>query len=249
MAMQQRRRKPGGRRFFPRKKVCQFCVDKVQHIDYKDVPRIRRFVSEWGKIESRRKTGTCSPHQRMLSLAIKRARYLALLPYTGSHTQIEMYRPEPRGDRRPRFDRGGPPSGDRDRDRNAPPSGDRDRAASPPADRPARPVEQPERSEEGASAERPAVPAATYRTGDPPSEEGVSVAPPGAPSQVSVVESPERTPEQEAQEAREKETGPTGEIPTSAPAGAAPAMDVMPDKEPPANPPADEKSDDEETEK
>lgn len=117
--MTQRRRKPGGRRFFPRKKVCQFCVDKVQHIDFKDVPRIRRFVSEWGKIESRRKTGTCSPHQRALSLAIKRARYLALLPYTGAHTQIEMYRPEPRGDRRPRF-----------QDRNAPPQ---DRAPYRPA--------------------------------------------------------------------------------------------------------------------
>ena len=92
------RRRPGGRRFFPRRKVCQFCVDKVT-IDYKDVARIRRFVSEWGKIESRRKTGTCSPHQRQLSLAIKRARYLAMLPYTGSHAQIELSRPDPRGDR------------------------------------------------------------------------------------------------------------------------------------------------------
>jgi len=119
MTMKPRVRRPGGRRFFPRKKVCQFCVDKVQHIDYKDVPRIRRFVSEWGKIESRRKTGTCSPHQRMLSLAIKRARFLAFLPYTGAHSQIEMYRPEPRGDRRPRF-----------QDRNAPGSSDR---GAPPA--------------------------------------------------------------------------------------------------------------------
>ena len=94
----QKRRRPGGRRFFPRRKVCQFCVDKVA-INYKDVPRIRRFISEWGKIESRRKTGTCSPHQRQLSLAIKRARYLALLPYTGSHSLVELARSDPRGDR------------------------------------------------------------------------------------------------------------------------------------------------------
>ena len=103
------RRRLGGRRFFPRRKVCQFCVDKVA-INYKDVPRIRRFISEWGKIESRRKTGTCSPHQRQLSLAIKRARYLALLPYTGSHSLIELARSDPRGDRgrRPPFRPGGP---------------------------------------------------------------------------------------------------------------------------------------------
>lgn len=106
-----RRRRPGGRRFFPRRKVCQFCVDKVT-IDYKDVSRNRRFISEWGKIESRRKTGTCSPHQRQLSLAIKRERYLALLPYTGGHTQIELSRPDPRGDRGRRpFNRDAPPSG------------------------------------------------------------------------------------------------------------------------------------------
>lgn len=95
------RRKPAGRRFFPRRKVCQFCVDKVT-IDYKDVQRLRRFVSEWGKIESRRKTGTCSPHQRQLSTAIKRARYLAWLPYTGGHSQIELGRPDRGGPRGPR---------------------------------------------------------------------------------------------------------------------------------------------------
>lgn len=105
------RRKPGGRRFFPRRKVCQFCVDKVA-IDYKDVQRIRRFVSEWGKIESRRKTGTCSPHQRQLSTAIKRARYLAWLPYTGGHSQIELGRPDRGGPRGPRPPfRDGPPPG------------------------------------------------------------------------------------------------------------------------------------------
>ena len=105
-----RRRKPGGRRFFPRRKVCQFCVDKVT-IDYKDVQRVRRFISEWGKIESRRKTGTCAPHQRQLALAIKRARYLAMIPYSGSHTLIELARSDPRGDRgrRPPFRGDAPP--------------------------------------------------------------------------------------------------------------------------------------------
>ncbi len=66
-----------------RKKVCQFCVDRVENIDYKDVARLRKFVSaERGKILPRRVTGTCAKHQRKLSVAIKRARYVALLPYT-----------------------------------------------------------------------------------------------------------------------------------------------------------------------
>ena len=65
----------------PRRKVCQFCVEKVQHIDYKDVMRLRRFTSERGKILPRRMTGTCAKHQRQLSTAIKRARTIALMPY------------------------------------------------------------------------------------------------------------------------------------------------------------------------
>ena len=70
----------GGRK--GRKKVCAFCVDKVDVIDYKDISRLRRFVSERAKILPRRVTGTCARHQRELTVAIKRARYLALLPYT-----------------------------------------------------------------------------------------------------------------------------------------------------------------------
>ncbi len=70
----------GGRK--GRKKVCAFCVDKVEYIDYKDIARLRRFVSERAKILPRRVTGTCARHQRDLTIAIKRARYLALLPYT-----------------------------------------------------------------------------------------------------------------------------------------------------------------------
>ena len=65
-----------------RKKVCGFCVDKVENIDYKDIARLRRHMSERGKILHRRVTGTCARHQRELTVAIKRARHLALLPYT-----------------------------------------------------------------------------------------------------------------------------------------------------------------------
>ena len=72
-------RRPRGRK--PRRKVCQFCVEKVQHIDYKDVTRLRRFTSERGKILPRRMTGACAKHQRQLSTAIKRARIIALMPY------------------------------------------------------------------------------------------------------------------------------------------------------------------------
>jgi len=72
-------RRPRGRK--PRRKVCQFCVEKVNGIDYKDVGRLRRFTSERGKILPRRMTGTCAKHQRQLSTAIKRARTIALMPY------------------------------------------------------------------------------------------------------------------------------------------------------------------------
>ena len=65
-----------------RRKVCQFCVDKIEHIDYKDLARLRRFVTERGKIQPRRMSGNCAKHQRQLSEAIKRARAIALLPYT-----------------------------------------------------------------------------------------------------------------------------------------------------------------------
>lgn len=65
-----------------RRKVCAFCVDKVETIDYKDIARLRRYMSERGKILPRRVTGTCAKHQRELTVAIKRARQIALLPYT-----------------------------------------------------------------------------------------------------------------------------------------------------------------------
>jgi small subunit ribosomal protein S18 len=65
-----------------RRKVCSFCVDKVECIDYKDVNKLNKFTSERAKILPRRVTGTCAKHQRELTTAIKRARQIALLPYT-----------------------------------------------------------------------------------------------------------------------------------------------------------------------
>lgn len=65
-----------------RRKVCSFCVDKLEHIDYKDTARLRRHVTERGKILPRRISGTCAKHQRQLTAAIKRARHIALLPFT-----------------------------------------------------------------------------------------------------------------------------------------------------------------------
>ncbi len=66
-----------------KKKVCAFCAEKIEEIDYKDVARLKRFVTEKGKIVPRRASGTCAEHQRQLSLAVKRARAIALLPYKG----------------------------------------------------------------------------------------------------------------------------------------------------------------------
>ena len=78
MAMERDNRAPRGRK---RRKVCSFCVDKVEHIDYKDAAKLRRYTSERGKILPRRTTGTCAMHQRQLTEAIKRARQIALLPF------------------------------------------------------------------------------------------------------------------------------------------------------------------------
>ena len=73
----------GGRKYFRRKKVCKFCVEKIEAINYKDVRLLGQFVAESGKIVPRRLTGVCTPHQRRLSSAIKQARNIALLPYAG----------------------------------------------------------------------------------------------------------------------------------------------------------------------
>src|SRR5690242_21673114 len=73
----------GGRKYFRRKKVCKFCVEKIDSINYKDVRLLGQFVAESGKIVPRRLTGVCTPHQRRLSTAIKQARNIALLPFAG----------------------------------------------------------------------------------------------------------------------------------------------------------------------
>ena len=77
MTMMDKRRGGGMRR----KKVCQFCADKTERIDYKDVEKLRKYVTERGKILPKRITGTCAMHQREVTTAIKRARIVALLPY------------------------------------------------------------------------------------------------------------------------------------------------------------------------
>ncbi len=74
-------REGGGRKFVRRKKVCKFCVEKIDDINYKDVRLLGQFVAERGKIVPRRLTGVCTPHQRRLTSAIKRARNIALLPF------------------------------------------------------------------------------------------------------------------------------------------------------------------------
>lgn len=75
------RNERGGRPHRGRKKVCSFCVDRIDYIDYKDISRLRKYTSERAKIIPRRVTGTCAKHQRELTIAIKRARHLALLAY------------------------------------------------------------------------------------------------------------------------------------------------------------------------
>ena len=81
-----RNAKWGGRgRYVPRRKVCAFCVNKDEIMSYKSPEKLRNYISDRGKIETRRRTGTCARHQRALAIAIKRARHLALLPYMPTH--------------------------------------------------------------------------------------------------------------------------------------------------------------------
>jgi small subunit ribosomal protein S18 len=74
-------KKPSKRAVLFKKKVCRFCIDKADQVDYKDVGKLVKFISERGKIVPSRVSGTCSKHQRKLAQAIKRARFIALLPY------------------------------------------------------------------------------------------------------------------------------------------------------------------------
>jgi small subunit ribosomal protein S18 len=75
----------GGGRYSLKRKVCSFCVNKIKEIDYKNISLLSGYISERGKINSRRRTGTCAKHQRALAMAIKRARHIALLPYAPEH--------------------------------------------------------------------------------------------------------------------------------------------------------------------
>lgn len=74
-------RRPFGPKRFQRRKVCLFCVDKIDYIDYKDMKRLRKFVTDRGKILPRRISGNCATHQRALTVALKRARNIALIPF------------------------------------------------------------------------------------------------------------------------------------------------------------------------
>ncbi len=79
----------GGRRNFRRgRRVCNFCVDRVNSVDYKAVNRLRRYISDRARIDSSKKTGTCAKHQRMVRRAIAKARFMALLPYAPDHTRV-----------------------------------------------------------------------------------------------------------------------------------------------------------------
>jgi small subunit ribosomal protein S18 len=99
---QQTRKRPGSSTAPGRRKSCHFCKDKIEEVDYKNINQLRRYMSERGKIRSRRMTGACRRHQRQIAVAIKRAREMALLPYVAEGS--------------------GPPSrsrsGERDRDRD-----------------------------------------------------------------------------------------------------------------------------------
>ena len=75
-------KKMAQRRYKPRKRICSFCADKVEDIDYKDINKLKKYITERGKILPRRITGNCARHQRQLTRAIKRARQVALLPYS-----------------------------------------------------------------------------------------------------------------------------------------------------------------------
>ena len=80
-----RPKRQGKRRYIPRRKVCSFCTQKGQIIDYKEPWKLSKYLSDRAKIVPRRKSGNCAKHQRTLATAIKRARFLALLPYTPEH--------------------------------------------------------------------------------------------------------------------------------------------------------------------
>ncbi len=84
--------RPRGRTGGRRRRVCIMCADHIKYVDYKNVSFLRRFVSDRARIETRRRTSACAKHQRAISTAIKRARHLALLPYTPDHIRVSQGR-------------------------------------------------------------------------------------------------------------------------------------------------------------
>ena len=86
-AGQEESRGGGGRRYFSRPRICQFCADKSIIIDYKNTAQLNGFVNRDGKLRPRRQTGTCAKHQRRVALAVKQARHMALLPFSGEPTR------------------------------------------------------------------------------------------------------------------------------------------------------------------
>ena len=100
---QQQRRRPGGQVGPPRRRNCFFCKEKIAEIDYKNITQLRRYISERGKIRSRRITGACRRHQVQVAQAVKRAREMALLPYVAEGSDDNA---GGRGGRRDRGDRG-----------------------------------------------------------------------------------------------------------------------------------------------
>lgn len=91
----------GRRRYVARRKVCAFCADKTPTVDYKEASKLLKYISERGKILSRRRSGNCARHQRVLCTALKRARHLALLPYAATHAR-EIGVPAPRPESPPK---------------------------------------------------------------------------------------------------------------------------------------------------
>jgi small subunit ribosomal protein S18 len=85
--MQDGQQQGGERRFFAKPKFCQFCADKTLTIDYKKTDLLRKYITEDGKIRPRRQTGACAKHQRVVAAAVKQARQVALLPFTGKHVE------------------------------------------------------------------------------------------------------------------------------------------------------------------
>jgi small subunit ribosomal protein S18 len=83
-----RRRDKGARGGSSRRKPCPFCKDKIDQVDYKDISTLRKFISDRGKIRTRRISGACRRHQGQIARAVKRARELALLPYVGDHANV-----------------------------------------------------------------------------------------------------------------------------------------------------------------